>query len=256
MKVPFRSSPAERSAYSAFFRAVNDDIIALNEDSRVGNRQILCECSRRDCSSMLVVTPDEYRSVRRHERRFAVAPGHELPGVQRVVKSYAGVAVVEQSDGLAELHPLQANPALNRSRPLVLVVDDEPMMRTLCSACLQESDILVLEAPDGQQGLAQAVSWIPDLVITDVSMPVLDGLRLAAALRRDDRTASIPIIFLSGETSRENEDSGMALGALAYLTKPFDPQRLTSVATGVLARFAGRKRRVHADRFGQPVTMT
>jgi CheY-like chemotaxis protein len=191
---------------------------------------------------MLVVTPDEYRSLRRHERRFAVAPGHEMRSVQRVVKQYAGVAIVEQIDGLAELHPLQQNPVLNRSRPLVLVVDDEPGIRALCAACLQQSDILVLEAQDGQQGLTQAFSWIPDLVITDVAMPVLDGFRLAAALRRDERTANIPIIFLSGETSRESEASGMALGALAYLTKPFDPQRLTSVATGVVARFAGRER--------------
>jgi two-component system sensor histidine kinase/response regulator len=112
----------------------------------------------------------------------------------------------------------------------------------LCSVCLQQSDIVVLEAPDGQQGLTQAFSWIPDLVITDVAMPVLDGFRLAAALRRDERTASIPIIFLSGETSHENEVHGMDCGALAYLKKPFDPEHLTSLATGVVARFAGRER--------------
>ena len=69
-------------------------------------------------------------------------------------------------------------------------------------------------------------------------MPVLDGFRLAVALRDNERTARVPIIFLSGETSRENEAHGMALGALAYLKKPFDPDRLTSIATGVVARFA------------------
>jgi CheY-like chemotaxis protein len=242
MKVPVRSPPDERSAYSAFFRAVNDDIIALGEGGRLGDRQILCECSRRDCSSTLLLTADEYRAVRLHERRFAVTPGHELSGVQQVVARYAGVAVVEQSDGLAESHPLQASPAMNRSRPIVLVVDDEPAIRELCSVWLRQSDIVVLEAPDGQQGLTQARSWIPDLIITDVSMPVLDGFRLATALRANERTARIPIIFLSGETSHENEVHGMDCGALAYLKKPFDPEHLTTLATGVVARFAGGER--------------
>ncbi|MDX6411866.1 MAG: two-component system, sensor histidine kinase and response regulator [Gaiellaceae bacterium] len=238
MKVPFRSTPTDRSAYSAFFRAVNDDIVALNEGSRLGDRRILCECSRRDCSSTLMLTPDFYRTVRRNERHFFVAPGHELPGAQHVVVRYTGFAVVEQNDGLAELDPLQAGFSVNRLRPVVLVVDDEPAIRELCSACLQESDIVVLEAGDGREGLEQARSWMPNLVITDISMPILDGFRLAAALRRDELTASIPIIFLSGETSHESEAHGMDFGAFAYLRKPFDPQQLTSVATGVLARFA------------------
>ncbi len=70
-------------------------------------------------------------------------------------------------------------------------------------------------------------------------MPILDGFRLAEAMRRDDRTQSIPLIFLSGETDAASERQALDLGAFAYLTKPFDPPALTAVATGVIARFSG-----------------
>jgi CheY-like chemotaxis protein len=127
---------------------------------------------------------------------------------------------------------------MNRSRPIVLVVDDEPAIRELCSVWLRQSDIVVLEAPDGQRGLTQARSWIPDLIITDVSMPVLDGFRLAQALDMDDRTQDIPVIFLLDEADREHAATGLESGAVAYITKPFDPAVFTSVVTGVLAATA------------------
>lgn len=126
----------------------------------------------------------------------------------------------------------------------MLVIDDDPSIRRLCSTCLQETGVAVLEAPDGQRGLDQAVSLRPDLVITDIAMPVLDGLRLAAALRRDGRTEKIPLIFLTGESAHETEARALDLGAFAYLSKPFDPEVLVSVASGMLALFAGAERTV------------
>jgi CheY-like chemotaxis protein len=247
MSVPLLSWPDERSAYSAFFRAVNDDIFALSERS-AARHQILCECSRQDCSSTLLLTAEMYHAVRRHPRRFVVAAGHESAGGgQRVVTRHGAFSVIEQRDELAEFQPRESPLASDRSRPLVLVADDEPAIRELCSACLQLSDIAVIEAPDGRQALDQAMSLAPDLLITDVSMPVMDGFLLATALRADARTARIPIIFLSGETSDESEAHGMSLGALAYLKKPFDPDRLAAIATGIVARFAHREPLVDAS---------
>ena len=89
----------------------------------------------------------------------------------------------------------------NRSPARVLVVDDDPAMRLLCAINLELEGLVVLEAEDGLSALARARAEKPDLVVTDVSMPRLDGFGLAEALRRDRRTRRIPLVFLSGETN-------------------------------------------------------
>ena len=117
----------------------------------------------------------------------------------------------------------------------VLVVDDDPAIRLLCSVNLQSEGFVVLEAEDGRRGLEQACSERPDLVVTDVMMPGLDGFQLADALRRDERTREIPLIILSGEAGPANADRARELGALAYVTKPFNPLALASLVASVCA---------------------
>ena len=118
---------------------------------------------------------------------------------------------------------------------LVLIVDDDPAMRTLCAMSLQMEGLVVLEAPDGETALAHARSDCPDLVLTDVKMPGLDGFALAEALRDDLRTSRVPLIFLSGETGTANKARADELGALAYVTKPFDPDALASLVEDALS---------------------
>jgi len=118
----------------------------------------------------------------------------------------------------------------------VLIVDDDPAMRMLCSINLQIEGLVVLEAADGETALARARSERPDLVLTDVTMPLLDGFELAEALRRDERTRRIPLIFLSGETTAAHRARARELGAVAYLEKPFDPVVFSSLIAGVLGR--------------------
>ena len=102
-----------------------------------------------------------------------------------------------------------------RRTPLcVLIVDDDPATRMLCSVNLQLEGLRVLEAADGHDGLARARFESPDLVVTDVTMPGLDGFELAEALRRDERTRQIPLIFLSGETTAAHEARAHEVGAL------------------------------------------
>ncbi len=124
----------------------------------------------------------------------------------------------------------------NGKPPRVLIVDDDPAMRMLCAINLQREGLVVLEAGDGPTGLAHARAECPDLVLTDVTMPGLDGFQLAEALRRDERTSDVPLIFVSGERGAVNEARAHELGALAYLTKPFDPTALASLVAGVLRR--------------------
>jgi CheY-like chemotaxis protein len=124
--------------------------------------------------------------------------------------------------------------------PRVLVVDDDSNSRALCSINLLLEGLEVLEAEDGRRGLAQARLETPDLVVTDVAMPGLNGFELAEALRRDESTAHIPLIFLSGELSADNEARAHSLGALAYVTKPFDPPAFAKLVAGALARRGAR----------------
>jgi CheY-like chemotaxis protein len=120
----------------------------------------------------------------------------------------------------------------------VLIVDDDPAMRLLCSVNLQLAGLDVLEAPDGRLALARARADRPDLVVTDVAMPDLDGFQLAEALRRDRRTRRIPLIFLSGQVADQNRVRALELGALAYLTKPFDPETFSKLVADALAQVA------------------
>jgi two-component system chemotaxis response regulator CheY len=132
--------------------------------------------------------------------------------------------------------------APNDSAARVLIVDDDPAMRLLCTINLELEGLVVLEAADGLSALARARSEKPDLVVTDVRMPRLDGFGLAEALRRDRRTRRIPLVFLSGETNVTYEARAEKLGALAYLTKPVDPLMLASRIVEVLA-LAGKHQR-------------
>ena len=123
-----------------------------------------------------------------------------------------------------------------RAATRVLVVDDDPAIRMLCSVNLELQGLVAVEAVDGRHALEQARSHRPDLVLTDVMMPRLDGFQLAEALRGDERTSRVPLIFLTGETEAGHETRARELGALGYLTKPFDPVALASTIAGVLGR--------------------
>lgn len=116
----------------------------------------------------------------------------------------------------------------------VLLVDDDDAVRTVCSINLGLAGLSVLEAADGMRAFELARAELPDLVITDVTMPLLDGFGLAAALRADERTSGIPFMFLSGETALAARVRADALGALAYLTKPFDPHAVATFVADTL----------------------
>ena len=124
----------------------------------------------------------------------------------------------------------------NAEAQRVLIVDDDPAIRLLCAVNLEIEGLVVLEAADARRGLERARSEQPDLVVTDVVMPGFSGFDLAEALRSDTRTREIPLIFLSSEDEPANADRARTLGALAYLTKPFDPPALASLVAGELGR--------------------
>ncbi|HJL14868.1 MAG TPA: EAL domain-containing protein [Sandaracinaceae bacterium LLY-WYZ-13_1] len=111
-------------------------------------------------------------------------------------------------------------------RPRVLVIEDTPDVRRAVRRSLRSSGMDVDEAASGEEGMARVGTVLPDLVLTDVNMPGMDGFEVLEALRREPRTATIPVVLMTARDDRASVRRGMVLGADDYLTKPFTAQEI------------------------------
>ena len=118
----------------------------------------------------------------------------------------------------------------------VLVIDDEAPIRLLCRVNLEAEGMDVLEAADGPSGLEQARERQPDVVLLDVMMPGLDGWQVAEELIDDERTGSIPIVFLTARAEARDRARGLDLGGIDYVTKPFNPVELAPLVRELMSR--------------------
>jgi DNA-binding response OmpR family regulator len=118
----------------------------------------------------------------------------------------------------------------------VLVIDDEAPIRLLCRVNLEAEGMEVLEAADGPSGLDTARVEAPDVILLDVMMPGLDGWRVAEELLDDERTSSIPIVFLTARAELRDRARGIDLGGVDYVTKPFNPVELAPLVRELLLR--------------------
>ncbi len=112
-----------------------------------------------------------------------------------------------------------------------LVVEDSPMMRQLlCFALARIKNLRVTEADDGVEALRKLASARYDLILTDINMPIMDGLKLVKRVRSDPAHSATPIIIITTEGAEEDRQRAMQLGANAYITKPIQaPQVLAKV---------------------------
>jgi DNA-binding response OmpR family regulator len=115
----------------------------------------------------------------------------------------------------------------------VLVVDDEPEIVRIVRDYLERAGFAVLTAGDGEAAVAAARRQRPDLVVLDLTLPNLDGLDVARALRRD---GEVPIIMLTARTEESDRVAGLELGADDYVAKPFSPRELVARVRAVLRR--------------------
>jgi CheY-like chemotaxis protein len=210
-------------------REFNDELAGPETASVTPVRIIACECGQGDCDLTIEVTLATYQRVRIDARRFLVAKRHRFAGSWDVVASNHRFSIVERDD---QRSTNGASPRLRR----VLIVDDDESLRKLYAINLQLAGFAVLEAADGSQALERARLLKPALIITDVMMPRMDGFELAEALRRDERTRKIPLIFISVKTEEASVARAQAIGALAYLTKSRDPEATTTRIVDLLAQ--------------------
>lgn len=143
------------------------------------------------------------------------------PYVQEALRWLPGDLDAETATGSTAMMTAVAPAGHQRDGTRVLVADDNADMREYLTHLLQTSGYQVSTVGDGQQALDAIRAEVPDLVISDVMMPRLDGLQLLAALRGDPRTAALPVLLLSARAGQEASVKGLLAGADDYLVKPF-----------------------------------
>ncbi len=139
-------------------------------------------------------------------------------------------------------------------RPLILVVEDRQDMADYIRSIL-EADYDVVIANDGRAGLENIIDLIPDLVISDVLMPIMSGIELCKAIKNDIRTSHIPVILLSAKSSNAAVRAGLSSGASLYLIKPFDHEILKKYVANSLLMSAQTKRFFESS-WGEPSDKT
>jgi CheY-like chemotaxis protein len=131
----------------------------------------------------------------------------------------------------------------NDRRGKILLIDDESEFRRVIAGLLLKHGFEIQEAADGKEGLRCAAESLPDLILCDLLMPEIDGYEVFAALRREERLADIPIIFLTAQSELADVRQGMNLGADDYLTKPVDLGDLLSAVKVRLGRRQAQQQR-------------
>ena len=131
----------------------------------------------------------------------------------------------------------------NQQRPRVLLVDDYPDAREMYTEYLEFSGFEVVEAGNGMEALQRAAETAPDIILMDLSLPVMDGWEATRRLKADDRTRAIPVIALTGHALAGHSKGAMDAGCDAFITKPCLPERLLEEITSMLKNFPGTPER-------------
>lgn len=118
----------------------------------------------------------------------------------------------------------------------LLLVDDEPGLREAVQAYLEDSGFTVDVASNAKVGWDMLQQRIPDLIISDIMMPEVDGYQFLAQMREDARFNRLPIVFLTARGMTKDRIEGYNAGVDAYLSKPFDPDELVAIVTNLLTR--------------------
>ena len=125
----------------------------------------------------------------------------------------------------------------------LLVVDDDPGLLLAVSETLRAEGYEVATARRGADALVRVAEALPDLIISDIRMPGMDGYQLVRNLRSNARTRLVPIIFLTARDETADRIQGFRAGVDAYVTKPFEPEELAAIVTAIL----NRVQRTHSD---------
>lgn len=154
----------------------------------------------------------------------------EKPAVNRSAFKEDELVYGEWTPGKQEIRQVEEEeafiqPSADNIAPLLLVVEDNnDLRRFICETVAPQYQ--VIEAVNGKEGLEKAIEAIPDIVISDVMMPVMDGMSMTEKMKSNERTSHIPVILLTAKAGQQHKIQGLETGADDYLTKPFDAKEL------------------------------
>ena len=157
-----------------------------------------------------------------------------LPFVEAQIEDSVPISN-EQIDFVAkkEVEAENVKIPVESNKPTLLIVEDNPDVQTYLNRELSKDYILIQEY-DGKKGLEAAIKYIPDIIVSDIMMPEMEGTALGRALKSNENTNHIPLIFLTAKGSDENQIEGYNLGAEAYVMKPFNVDILNAQIKSVL----------------------
>lgn len=177
-------------------------------------------------------------------------------------ESFAEDQIVSEASDVLPLQTISSQPdpnnlsskniepfeALASEKNIVLIVEDNTDLREFMLATLQKNHYSVLAASDGKEALRLALQFVPSLVLSDLMMPVMDGIELTKKMKEDERISHIPVILLTAKNETQARIEGLKTGADDYLTKPFSPDEL-------LVRIANliEQRKKLAERFRERI---
>jgi len=116
----------------------------------------------------------------------------------------------------------------------VLIVDDSVSIRQVVGFTLKQAGFTVLDASNGQEALGKLSGQRVDLIVTDLNMPVMDGITLIKNVRSQPATRGVPVLMLTTESQDTKKQEGKAAGATGWIVKPFHPEKLLQVIARVL----------------------
>ena len=118
-----------------------------------------------------------------------------------------------------------------------LIVEDSPTMRQLISFSLKRfKGCRIIEAVDGVDALKKLQTEEVDMILTDINMPVMDGLKLVTLVKQNPKLRELPIVIITTEGAQEDRERGLALGADAYISKPIQSSSLLKIITDLLEK--------------------
>ncbi len=147
------------------------------------------------------------------------------PNIPKAFEEEATMFTPSHREDLPAIEP-ESYASANPDQQQILIIEDNPDVITYLGAILGP-DYHLLTATDGVTGVELAQEHIPDLVITDLMMPGMNGYKVTQALKSDERTSHVPVIMLTAKATQDDRVAGLEFGADAYLTKPFDRAELT-----------------------------
>lgn len=119
------------------------------------------------------------------------------------------------------------------SKKTILVVDDQPEMRTMLSLTLSRNDWQVIEADNGEEAVQLATSRLPQVILMDYNMPIMNGIDACKAIKSNTDTQQIPVLIYTGMSALDIEEAAFQAGAKRFMTKPFLPNDLRNAIDSV-----------------------